>query len=68
MKSWNIALNTFLEIKNKAAATGQDLWNYNRHIETCLSYWARLTVEEMKREGAKLFAKTPADILTLLNS
>lgn len=26
------------------------------------------TVEEMKREGAKLFAKTPADILTLLNS
>ena len=50
MKSWNIALNTFLEIKNKAAATGQDLWNYNRHIETCLSYWARLTGEDVYTE------------------
>ena len=50
MKSWNIALNTFLEIKNKAAATGQDLWNYNRNIETCLAYWARLTGEPVYTE------------------
>lgn len=26
------------------------------------------TVEDMKKEGARLFAKTPADVLTLLNS
>lgn len=41
-KSWNAALNMFLEIKEKAAASEKDLWAYDRKEDTCISYWLRL--------------------------
>ena len=40
---WNPVLNKFIEIKEAAAATGHNLWDYNSDATTCLDYWAELT-------------------------
>ena len=42
MKNWNIAMNMVMEMKAAAAATGCDLWAYDKDSDTCISYWARL--------------------------
>ena len=36
---WNIVLDKFKEIRDRAASTGKDLWAYDRQKETCLEYW-----------------------------
>lgn len=40
--SWNVVLNQYIEIKEKALSTGEDIWNYDCDKETCLDYWVRL--------------------------
>lgn len=44
--SWNVVLNKFCEIKNKAMESGIDLWAYDTEKETCLDYWVRMLKNE----------------------
>ena len=41
--SWNPVLNKFIEIKEAAAATGHNLWDYDADSMTCIEYWANLS-------------------------
>ena len=43
--SWNVVLNKFIEIKNKAIDAGIDLWGYDKDSETCLENWIRMLNE-----------------------
>lgn len=40
--SWNMVLNKFVEIKNKALETGKDIWAYDSIKQACLKYWVSL--------------------------
>lgn len=40
--SWNVVLNKFVEIKNKASETGKDIWAYDSSEQACLKYWVSL--------------------------
>lgn len=40
--SWNVVLNKFVEIKNKALETGKDIWAYDSTDQACLKYWVSL--------------------------
>lgn len=40
--SWNMVLNKFVEIKNKALETGKNIWAYDSIKQACLKYWVSL--------------------------
>lgn len=44
--SWNPVLNKFIEIKEAASATGNDLWDYDAASLTCVEYWVSITGRE----------------------
>ena len=47
---WNIVLNKFTEIRDRAACTGKELWAYDRQKETCLEYWVSVLDEGPYKE------------------
>ena len=51
--SWNIVLNKFIEIKNKAIQTGKDIWAYDSAEQSCLKYWVSLLKEGEYKERQK---------------
>ena len=40
--SWNVVLNKFVEIKNKALEISDDIWAYDNYEQSCLDYWVSL--------------------------
>ena len=48
--SWNVVLNKFVEIKNKALETGKDIWAYDSMEQACLKYWVSLLNEGADKE------------------
>ena len=48
--SWNVVLNRFVEIKQKAAQKCPDIWDYDPAAQTCLEYWISVLGDEKYAE------------------
>ena len=53
--SWNMVLNKFVEIKNKALEISEDIWAYDNLEQSCLDYWVSLLEDgEYKKKLEKM--------------